>query len=613
MAAAPDVAHGRLGTKPQAGNRIPPPILVLLFILIFGCFAVFPSAGSSPVVAVSIGGAAAFLLALAAILFPTAARAGRRLNYIFVPRPVHYVQMVAHSAIYLYWGAYWPEVYRHLPLLLAQVAFAYAFDSLLCWSRRDTWLLGFGLFPIVFSTNLFLWFKDEWFYLQLLLISTGILGKEFIKWKRDGRLTHIFNPSAFSLFLFSVALIATDSTQMTFGEQIASTMGRPPHIYLEIFLLGLIVQALFSVTLVTLSAAAALCLLNIAFTSRTGVYYFIDSNIPIAVFLGLHLLVTDPATSPRKAFGKIVFGGMYGAAVFAMYGVLGWLGAPTFYDKLLCVPALNITVQALDRASDVLARWLRSLRFDAFRAFGTWSPRQLNLAHMSIWIALFTVMSASGFVGGRQPGSSMEFWHTACDQGRWHACETWAHTLAVTCDQNRAADCLTVGNMLREGRGVQRDAAAAAGYLDQACDLGNQSGCASLQTLIETDGTDSFRQACDRGSGTGCYILGVQYQRGRNVSKDDVQAFALFQLACGAGSARGCARLGEYYFLGTGVTIDKVKALEGFERACERGYGPGCYNAGVLYRDGDAGRTDPAYGARLIERACEMGTRAACR
>jgi TPR repeat protein len=435
---------------------------------------------------------------------------------------------------------------------------------------------------------------------QNRLVATGILGKEFIKWKRDGRLTHIFNPSAFSLCLFSVVLIATDSTQLTFGEQIATTMGRPPHIYLEIFLLGLVVQALFSVTLVTLSAAAALCILNIAFTGWTGVYHFVDSNIPVAVFLGMHLLITDPATSPRKAFGKIVFGGLYGAGVFAVYGVLGWLGAPRFYDKLLCVPALNLTVQALDRLSD-------RLEFARLSAMRDWTPRQLNFAYMSIWIALFIVMTGTGFVGGHHPGGSTEFWRTACNQGRWHACETWEHTLEVTCSQNRAAHCLSLGNLL-----APKDPAVASGYLDQACDLGNRSGCAALQSLIEQTGLDAFLRACDEGKGAGCFILGVQYQAGGKVAKDDTRALALFRLACAAGSARGCAREGEFYFLGRGVAVDPAKALEGFELACTDGYGPGCYNAGVLYRDGDAGRTNAAYGMQLIAQACEMGTHAAC-
>ena len=96
----------------------------------------------------------------------------------------------------------------------------------------------------------------------------------------------------------------THNTHISWGEEIAVSFDRPPHIYVEIFILGLIVQALFSVTLVTLSAAAALYVLNLAYTGSTGLYYFVDTNIPVAVFLGLHLLVTDPATSPRREFRK---------------------------------------------------------------------------------------------------------------------------------------------------------------------------------------------------------------------------------------------------------------------------------------------------------------------
>ncbi len=61
-----------------------------------------------------------------------------------------------------------------------------------------------GRCPIVFSTNLFLWFKDDWFAFQFLLIAIGFLGKAFVQWERDGRRGHIFNPSAFALALFSL-------------------------------------------------------------------------------------------------------------------------------------------------------------------------------------------------------------------------------------------------------------------------------------------------------------------------------------------------------------------------------------------------------------------------
>jgi hypothetical protein len=174
---------------------------------------------------------------------------------------------------------------------------------LVSWWRQDDWILGFGPFPIVLSTNLFLWFRDDWLFLQFLMVATGVLCKQLVTWKRDGRSTHIFNPSTIALSVFSIGLLVTRSTAITWGEEVAVSLGRPPYMYFWLFATGLVVQSLFSVTLVTLFAAGTLFAVNLAYTAATGVYYFVDSTIPIAVFLGLHLLVTDPATSPKSRKG----------------------------------------------------------------------------------------------------------------------------------------------------------------------------------------------------------------------------------------------------------------------------------------------------------------------
>ena len=73
--------------------------------------------------------------------------------------------------------------------------------------------------------------------------------------------------------------------------------------------------------------------------------------MPAAVFLGMHLLFTDPSTSPRSELGRIIYGVMYGLGVVALYGLLGQIGAPTFYDKLLAVPLMNMTIQLIDVAA----------------------------------------------------------------------------------------------------------------------------------------------------------------------------------------------------------------------------------------------------------------------
>ena len=433
---------------------------------ILSIFCLFPRAQEDRALQLSIASSVAVLLAFAAVLGRRAVTTGRTLKWEFLPKSPHYVQLVMHACLYAYWGWYWREVYHYAPLILVQIVYVYALDMLLCWSRRDRWIAGFGPIPIILSTNLFLWFRDDWFFLQFVMISIGVVAKEYVTWKRDGRTTHIFNPSAVGLFIFSVILIATKSTGITWGEQIAVTLHQPPNIYLEIFVLGLVVQALFSVTLVTLSAAAMLCAMNLLYTHTTGVYQFVDSNIPVSVFIGLHLLVTDPATSPRSNSGKIIFGGLYGMCVFGLYSFLSLIGAPRFYDKLLCVPALNLSVRWLDRVGYPLDRSAAAL-FERLRApkfLWAGSPRQTNFAFMSIWIVLFGVMMMTGFVttgvvGKTHPGADPEFWAQACDAHLHKACPTWVGMLNAQCEDGVASACLTMANVTNAGSVVPREPA----------------------------------------------------------------------------------------------------------------------------------------------------------
>src|SRR5207247_8986969 len=139
----------------------------------------------------------------------------RELGVVIILLKQHYLQACAQGSVLLYWGWYWRQVYAAAPLIVAQLVFAYAVDILLTWSRRDTYTLGFGPFPIIFSINLFLWFKPDWFYLQFLMVAVGFAAKELIRWNKKGKPAHIFNPSSFPLGLFSLALILTGTTNMT--------------------------------------------------------------------------------------------------------------------------------------------------------------------------------------------------------------------------------------------------------------------------------------------------------------------------------------------------------------------------------------------------------------
>jgi hypothetical protein len=418
-------------------------------------------------------------------------RDGRRLETAFVPVKAHYVQASVQFCVYAYWGWYWPKVYAEAPLILSQILFLYAFTALLAWSRGRTWQLGFGVLPIIFSTNLFMWFSDDGFIFQYLMVATGALGKEFIQWEREGRRVHIFNPSAFGLALFSLALILTGTSQHTWGWEIATTLGRPPYIYVEIFLLGLVVQSLFGVTLMTFSAAATLCAVNLIYTWSTGVYFFVDINIPIAVFLGLHLLMTDPATTPRTNIGKFTFGSLYGLGVCVCYVILRQFNQPEYYDKLLVVPFLNLGVQLIDR----LMSW------NFLGAFSRWEMafglRKLNAIHMACWAVFFAVMLGSSFIEAPHPGASIAFWGKAAQEGRPYAIDNLITKLTLLSYSGNAAACAELTKIYQEGKLVPRDPAASAKFLAQARELAlppnglwNPGLMARMETILTRQGKD---------------------------------------------------------------------------------------------------------------------------
>src|SRR5581483_9890497 len=221
-------------------------------------------------------GTVAFLGAWSAVLLLRARHTGRKLKLEVVLRKQHYLQACAQGAVLVYWGWYWREVYASAYLLLAQLLFAYAFDMLLGWSRRDGYTLGFAQFPVVFSINLFLWFKPDWFYLQFVMVALGLAAKDLIRWNKEGRRVHIFNPSSFPLAVFSILLIATGKSGITWGQSIATTQFYPPQMYLMLFLIGLPGQFFFGVASMTMSAVVATYLFGRVYFALTGIYFFYD-------------------------------------------------------------------------------------------------------------------------------------------------------------------------------------------------------------------------------------------------------------------------------------------------------------------------------------------------
>jgi hypothetical protein len=437
--------------------------------------------------------------------------------------------------VFLYWGWFVPDVYKAAPLIAAQIAFGYGVDMLLTWSRRAAYTLGFAPIPVIFSINLFLWFKPEWFYFQLLMVAFGFAAKQMIHWDKEGRSTHIFNPSAFTLALFSVALLLTGRSDISWGMNIAITQFYPPQMYLMLFLIGLPGQLLFGVTSMTMSAVVTTYLFGLLYFAATGVYFFVDSYIPIAVFLGMHLLFTDPSTSPRTELGRWTFGALYGLSTIFLYSLLGWVGLPTFYDKLLQVPLLNMSIKWIDRAAR--SKLLR--RFEPSALGRSLKPIQRNVAYVSKWAIVFSVISSTHGVGDHHPGQWLPFWRQACAEGRRGACDFLAARLSAHCEGGSGWACneaavvrLRFSQTAEEGE--KPATADAVAWLEHGCAFGFKPACQNVIRMLNGPGPPHSAPPTLEDYPV---IL-----RGSKQSVPDRSSSALYALACRQGWPDTCGR-----------------------------------------------------------------------
>ena len=493
-------------------------------LLVLSQLPVFDGRG---VVRASIVGAAAVLLGWSALLFGVVRR-GQTVAFEVALRPQHYLQACLQGSLIVYWGFHWSEVSHAAPVILAQLLFAYGFDSLLSWTHRRTFALGFGPFPIIFSLTLFFWFKDPWFYWQFVMVAIGFVAKEFLRWQRDGRNTHIFNPSSFPLAVVSIVLLYFGATDITWGFDVARTEFYPAYMYLAIFLVGLPGQYLFGVAPMTLAAVATTFLFSQLYYLATGSYYFVDSHIPIAVFIGMTLLFTDPATSPRTLVGRLAYGVLYGLTTVWLYDLLLDANTPGFYDKLLQVPLLNLSVKLLDRLAALSV--LKALDPSVWSR--DWAPRRRHLAYMGVYASVFVAMSASGYLGDRHPGQWTPFWEQACAADKRDACVNLYLLNDGYCTDGSAWACNEIGILLAE-RYADRPRAAqtAAAAFQRACALQFRAGCDNAAAI-------SVGRALRHDAPTAAdyrFIL-----RGSKGPIDEVAPAELYARACGLGWPGTC-------------------------------------------------------------------------
>jgi hypothetical protein len=162
---------------------------------------------------------------------------------------------------------------------------------------------------------------------------------------------------------------------------------------------------------------------------------------------------------------------------------------PTFYDKLLQVPILNLSVKGIDHVvrSGVL-RW-----FDPLRLVTALTPRLRHLAYISVWAMAFTTMSTAGGVGDDHPGQWLPFWQQACADGRSYACPYLADRELGYCGEGSGWACNEAGilhvALSQSGEDLRRlDPSGAAEPFGRGCELGFAAACRNLDALSGTGG-----------------------------------------------------------------------------------------------------------------------------
>lgn len=572
---------------------------------------VVPNVRAYPRLVWSLAGVAAVLAVWALAVWWRASRSGFRFQTEFVAIRSHWVQACVQGSILAWWGWFVPAVPAHAPLILAQVFYLYAFDALLSWSRGRTWRAGFGPLPIIFSTNLLLWFKPDWFAFQFVMLTLGALGKNFVTWERDGRRTHIFNPSAFGQSIVAVVLIAFGLTkELTLGKEIAASFDTP-HMLIVIFLGGLVVQYLFHVTLMTLAAAATLCLIDLAYHQVFGTYFFVNTNIAAPIFLGIHLLVTDPATSPKSNVGRVFFGSAYALGYAVLFRLFDLWEIPTFWDKLLPVPLLNLCVPAIDRLARAgfLGRIERAWQSAA-------SPARLNLVHMGVWIALFSTWLATGFIEAKHPGDSIPFWKQALADGKPHAGHSLVMAVGSQAEANGSGAAYNeLGLICYEGKLVDPNHPRAAEFFAKAAELGDPNGALNVvsQYLYDDERLSDeilarcfnrLETLCATGfQGPACWLLGRAHETGRGRPLDKRRALQ-FYMACPAGNpyaAKGIARIGLTFPVSPQLMARVAKDLENARAA---GDAESAWYLAFMHFAGLGVERDDARARQLLEQAC---------
>jgi len=154
-----------------------------------------------------------------------------------------------------------------------------------------------------------------------------------------------------------------------------------------------------------------------------------------------------------------------------------------------------------------------------------------------------------------------------------------------------------------------RDAQAACGPPAEQGDARSQYGLGVIFGTLNDTATALkwIRLACAQGLPEAQLQLGLMYQTGQGVGRDEREALQWFLRAGEQGLAESQYQAGMSYYQAKGTGQDYSEARQWFGRAAEQGYAQAQARLGEMYARGEGVQVDGEHAESWLKRAAEQG------
>ena len=96
---------------------------------------------------------------------------------------------------------------------------------------------------------------------------------------------------------------------------------------------------------------------------------------------------------------------------------------------------------------------------------------------------------------------------------------------------------------------------------------------------------EKIKEACIVGNAESCAHLGILYQMGQGVKKNNEKAKQYYSKSCNLDYANGCMNLANMYYFAEGADQNNSKAKQYYDKSCQLGNKEGCDNLKMIINE----------------------------